>query len=117
MLSDRALEYVSHPRNRGELAGADFDGIAGEPGEGPYVHIWLKVYGSVVAQASFETNGCPSSVAAASALCELARGREMDKLKLLTAEDLVGFLGGLPEGKESYAEMAIRALNVAMESR
>ena len=110
VLSDRAIDHVARPRNRGEMEDADRIGTAGSPGDGPYVRIWLKLDGSKVLKASYETNGCPSSIACASALCELATGRDMDKLTLLEPNDLIAYLGGLPEGKESYATLATSAL-------
>ena len=110
MLSNQPLADRAQPSKRGGLAGADFAGIAGEPGEGPYVHIWLKVDENVVTQANFETNGCPSSIACASAFCHLAKGRDLDCLRLLTAPELLTFLGGLPEGKECYADLTISSL-------
>jgi len=89
---------------------ADRIGTGGSPGGGPYVRLWLKTEGVRIAKATYETNGCPSSIASASALCELATGREIEKLRLLEAADLIAYLGGLPEGKEYYAVLAIQAL-------
>ncbi len=110
ILSERALDHVSRPRNRGEMADANQMGVAGSPGDGPYVQIWLKVEEGKILKASYETNGCPSSIACASALCELAIGREMEKMRLLEPNDLIAFLGGLPEGKEMYASLTVKAI-------
>ena len=117
ILSERAQDHVARPRNRGELTDADCYGVAGSPGEGPYVQIWLKTDGSRIAKAHYETNGCPSSVASASMLCELATGREMEILKLLDANDLITILGGLPECKQAYAGLAVKAMNNALEEK
>ena len=50
-------------------------------------------------------------------LCELAIGRESEKMKLLEPEELILILGGLPEGKESYARLAIDAIRSAVEEK
>lgn len=97
------------------MAEASLIGVSGAQGEGPYVRFWLKVEGGKILKASYETNGCPSSIACASMLCELAMGRELDKMKLLEPEELILILGGLPEGKESYARLAIDAIRSAQE--
>jgi NifU-like protein involved in Fe-S cluster formation len=115
VFSDRVHDHVAKPRNVGEMADADVVGLAGVPGDGPHVKIWFKLDGTRIIQASYNTNGCPSSVACASALCELATGREIEKMLLLEATDLITFPGGLPEGKGYYADLAIQALRHALE--
>ena len=115
VFSERVLDHLTRPRNCGEMPDADKIGLAGYPGDGPHVKLWFKLDGTKIVKASYNTNGCPSSIACASAVCELAIGRVMEKMKLLDAHDLVTFLGGLPEGKEYYAELSIRALQNALE--
>jgi len=44
------------------------------------------------------------------ALSALAEGRTIAQISLLEPEELVRFLGGLPEGKEYYADLAISAI-------
>jgi NifU-like protein involved in Fe-S cluster formation len=89
-------------------------GVSGVPGDGPYVEVWARLEDGVVREAAFRTPGCPSSTAAASVLCGLAEGREADRLAGLTAEDLLRVLGGLPEGKEGYANMSVEAMRMAI---
>lgn len=116
MLSDRVQDHVARPRNVGELSDANRLGIAGVPGDGPFVKIWLKVEGDTILKATYETNGCPSSVGCSSALCELSVGRKLENMKLLEPRELELYLGGLPEGKGYYAVLAIQALRAAMEA-
>jgi len=110
ILSDRAHDHVARPRNAGAMADADRIGTGGSPGGGPYIQLWLKLDGGRILKATYETNGCPSSIASASALCELITGREIAKVRLLEARDLITYLGGLPEGKEFYADLAVNAV-------
>ncbi len=112
--SDRVQDHVVNQRNRGELPGANRVGLAGTPGDGPYVKIWLRTDDDKILKASYDTNGCPSSIGCSSALCELAIGRDMNNMKLLEPRELELFLGGLPEGKGYYAALAINALRSAM---
>ena len=115
VFSDRVQDHVVNPRNRGEMPDADRVGLAGVPGDGPFVKIWLKTEENRILKASYDTNGCPSSIGCSSGLCELAKGREMEKMTLLEPRELELFLGGLPEGKGYYAVLAIQALRDAME--
>src|SRR5579862_7246094 len=68
----------------------------------------------VIVRAAFRTFGCPSATAAGSMLCTLLTGMEVEKAKLITAADLLLVLGGLPEGKEFCAELAINSLREAL---
>jgi len=114
MLGALAAEHLARPRNRGPLSDASHCGLGGnEPGDGPFVRIWLRVEDGVIRQATFETHGCPSSVAASSVLCSLITGRDLIKAQTLSAPELIAVMGGIPEGKEIYAAMAIEALRKA----
>ncbi len=95
---------------------ATHHGIGGVPGDGPYVQIWLIIEGDLIMKASYECNGCPSSVAASSMAAQLLIGRTMDKAVLLESHDLIVVLGGLPEGKGYYADLAVQALQNALNA-
>ena len=115
-LSALAVEHLARPRNRGPLPNATHRGLGGnEPGDGPFVQIWLIVENGVIRQAAFQSHGCPSSIAAASVLCMLVTNRELEKAVTLTPAELIVVMGGIPEGKEIYAAMAIEALYAACE--
>ena len=115
-MSELALRLVSSPLNRGPLEGATHYGQSDQPGEGPYVQIWLILEGGVIRQAAFKSPGCPSSTASAGVLCALIAGRPVEKALALTAEDLLAVVGELPEGKGHYIDRAIRAMRNAVES-
>lgn len=110
------MEHVLNPARAGDLVGATHDGVAGEPGEGPYVRIRLRARGECVEQASYETFGCPAAIACGSLVARLAEGRTFRELLRLEPEDLVMMLGGLPDGKEHCPRLAVTALRRAMDA-
>ena len=114
MLSPLAAEFVHHPRNVGPLLGATHIGTSGIPGEGPFVKIWLKIESEQVIAAAYQTHGCPSSVAAASLVTQLVIGKDLNWIQELSPRDVLVILGGLPEGKEKFAFMAVDALQSAL---
>ncbi len=116
MLSPHAAAHVHSPRNAGPLQGATHIGIGGTPGEGPYVRLWLLISDGIIQKATYECNGCPSSIAASSVAAQLLTGRQIGKAKLLESKDLLLILGGLPEGKDYYADLAVEALQDALAS-
>lgn len=108
------MEHVQNPRFRGPLMSGLY-GVEGVPGDGLYVEIWVKTDSGTVVDAAFRTPGCPSSTAAASVLCQMIITRDVARVLSFTAEDLLGVLGGLPEGKEMYANMSIGAMLKALQ--
>jgi len=117
MLSEFAIRFVSGPLNRGPLVGATHYGHSDQPGEGPYVQIWLIVEEGVIRAAAFKSPCCPSSSASAGVLCALVTGRNVEKALLLEPADLLAVVGGLPEGKGHYVDRSIRALSAALGER
>lgn len=113
MLSSLASTHVQAPRNIGPLDGARY-GVSGEPGEGPWIEVWLRVEGARIADAAYRCHGCPSAIASGSVLCDLVRGRTLEAAARLEISDLLIVLGDLPPGKGYLAAMAVEALYKAM---
>ncbi|MBX3117423.1 MAG: iron-sulfur cluster assembly scaffold protein [Fimbriimonadaceae bacterium] len=115
ILSPIAAEHVHSPRNAGELEDATHVGTGGTPGEGPYVRLWLILEEGTVRKATYACNGCPSSIAAASMSALLLAGRTVAQALSIDARDVMTVLGGLPEGKEYYADLAVQAIQDALK--
>jgi nitrogen fixation NifU-like protein len=113
--SETVQRILADPAHTGELAEASHKGVAGAPGEGPYLILWLEIVGDTILRASFQTYGCPAAVASGSLLTTLVTGMPVEKTRLLTSENLLLLLGGLPEGKEFCAALAIDALSDALK--
>lgn len=118
MLSATAAEHIAEPRNVGPLDGATHEGVAWAPwmmpGDGPYIKLWLEVHADKIVRAAYVSNGCPSSIACGSMVAQVVIRRTVEEALRLEATDLKLLLGGLPEGKEYCAEMAVAALRDAL---
>jgi NifU-like protein involved in Fe-S cluster formation len=112
--NDTVMDHVLNPRNSGPLPDATCVGCVGIPGEGRYIKVYLVVVDERIEEASYECNGCPASIASASLVCQLARGRTTDFAGLIEPKDVLVLLHGLPEGKEEMAQMAVEALRNAL---
>ncbi|HLK13248.1 MAG TPA: iron-sulfur cluster assembly scaffold protein [Fimbriimonadaceae bacterium] len=117
MFSAIATDHIQRPRNQGPLGGEALVGKFGNRGDGPYMTLWLVIEGNKIANAAYQTYGCPAAVACASMTCEIVRGRTVAQAESLEAEDLIVVLGGLPEGKEECARMAVAALKNALDGQ
>jgi NifU-like protein len=114
MYTATVLQQFQHPHNLGLFENPDVLGRAGMPGEGPYLAIALCLADRRIVAASFETYGCPSAIACGSWLTKWVEGKTIKQAGVITAEDLMRILGGLPLGKEHAAHLAVNALRDAL---
>ena len=113
MFSALATEHIAVPRNVGPLAEATHQGVAGVPGDGPFMILWFQVENGKILKAAYATYGCPAAVASGSITASVLTGRTVELALRLTAEDIIRILQGLPEGKEECAQLAATALQNA----
>lgn len=114
MYSPKVLEHLDNPRNVGEMTDATAHGVATNPVCGDLLHLYLKVEERRITAASFQVQGCPPCIAAASVLTELLQSQTVEDARRLKAPDISAALGGLPRNKEHCAVLAIDALRAAL---
>lgn len=110
-------DHVHRPRNAGALPEATHHGVAGTPGEGPYMLLWFEVAEETIVRASYATYGCPSAIASGSVTAEILQGRTIAQALLLDANDIQALLGGLPEGKGHCAQLVVDSVKDAFCAR
>ena len=101
------MDHFNSPRNSGRMETPDRVGIAGTPGRGPYVALYLRLAGDVISEARFQTHGCGVSIACGSMLTEMIIGRAASECLELTAERLSEALDGVPGTKLHCPELAV----------
>lgn len=113
MYSERLLNLFQNPRNVGDLAPPAITVEVSNPACGDVLRLSARFEGDVLAEARYRTRGCTASIAAGSALTELARGKTLQELARLKSTDIEEAVGGLtPESKHAAALCldAVRAL-------
>lgn len=108
-----AAEFIASRRHAGECRGANYKGVAGDPGGGPYMILWFRVERNVIREATYETYGCPAAVACAGLTAEILKGRTIAQALSLTEQDVMLIVGGLPPGKEPCAALSVQAVAMA----
>ncbi len=89
------LDHGKNPRNKNKFEGFNHDAKGHNPLCGDKVHIYLKVNNDKkVENISFEGEGCAISIASASIMTEILKGREFNIAKNI----LNNFLNMLKEG-------------------
>ena len=86
------LDHGKNPRNKGKCEGYTNDAKAHNPLCGDKVHIYLKLNNEkLVEDLSFEGEGCAISLASASILTELTKGKDLAFIKKIS-EDFLGMI-------------------------
>jgi nitrogen fixation NifU-like protein len=111
------MGHVLNPRNSGPIEDATGVGCVGIPGEGRYIKIYVVVMDDTIQRASYECNGCPASIASASVVCQVATRKSVGFADVIEPKDVLVLLGGLPDGKQEMADMAVTALREALEKK
>lgn len=115
--NETVMDHVNNIRNAGPLDDATHEGTKGVPGGGRYIKINLLIEDDTIKKATYQCNGCPSSIASASVLCQVATGKHTDFAEVIEGEDVITLLDGLPEGKGEVAQMAVEALRLAVQGK
>ena len=112
--SSTLADHFNSPRNPGALESPDAVGKASLNGRAPYLTIYLKIAGGVVAKATFQAFGCGYTIASCSALTEMITGKTIEQCLLITSEQLIEALDGMPEYKQFCAQLAVDAARDAI---
>ena len=82
LYQDIILEHGKSPRNLGKCKGYNHDAKGYNPLCGDKVHVYLKIdTGKKVENLTFEGDGCAISLASASIMTELVKGKSFDEAK------------------------------------
>ena len=100
LYQDIILDHSKHPRNFGKLAEANRQARGNNPLCGDRITLALKLDGDRIADAKFEARGCAISVASASMMTEMVRGKTVDEARALF-EQFHGLVTGKPMNDES----------------
>ena len=115
LYSEKVLDHFQHPRNVGDLPGADAQARVENPVCGDIMDLAIKVADSRIDQVRYRIRGCVASVAAGSCLTEMIQGRSLADARKLQREELLQALDGLPPASLHASHLAMDALAAVLK--
>lgn len=111
---DKAIKYILNKTNVGEISqpsvSAKNQGTCGD-----IMILHLLIQKEIIKDAKYDYIGCAGLQAAASALTEMIKGLHLKEAAKIQAQDVLNFLGGLPQQKHECALLASNTLKKALE--
>ena len=110
------MRHFLHPKFSKKIKNYNAVGQFGNPRCGDIMKIYLNVEGGVVKNIFFETMGCAAAIACSDVMCELAKGKKLNKALKITHKDIIKQLGGLPLIKHHCSVLGMQALRKAISN-
>ena len=112
-LSEKVVDYGTHPRNYGNLDKPDgYAKINGPCGD--TMEMYLKVRNDKIDDISYTTDGCMTSHAAGTAATVMAKGKPVRDCLKINQSSILEHLGGMPEDSQHCALLAANTFHKAL---
>lgn len=113
--NDLVVDHCNNPRNVGVLENPDGMGTVGDPACGDQMKVYIQVRHERIVDIRFQSSGCAGTIAASSMMTELAMGKTLSEARMLTDDDVIVALGGVPEKKKMCSLMGTSGLQEAIQ--
>jgi len=92
LYKEQILDHYRNPRNFGRLENANIKNREVNTLCGDEIEMQLKLNSNKVEEVKFIGNGCAISLASASMLTEIVKGKSLEELKNIEKEDILNLL-------------------------
>jgi nitrogen fixation protein NifU and related proteins len=116
MYSALLLDHFQKPRNAGDIPDADATAEIENPVCGDVLRLSLKVADGRIVEIRFKAKGCVPTMACASALTELARGKTLAEAQSLHRDLVIAAVHGVPQASTHAVQLALDTLAAALNS-
>lgn len=116
MYSPQLLRYFQDGRNAGEVEEPNASAQVENPVCGDVLLLTAKIWDGTLIEVRYKVKGCVPAMACGSALADLLQGCSLDNAGLLTREQLLAAVGGVPEASEHAGHLAMAGLAALLKS-
>jgi NifU-like protein involved in Fe-S cluster formation len=109
------IDHFRNPRNVGIIENADAVGHRGNPSFSIDADLYLRIKDGVVTEAKSKSFGCGATIASGSVVTEMVKGKKLEEIAGITAEDIDHALGGLPASKSHCARLGHDLIQAALK--
>ncbi|KUO64311.1 MAG: hypothetical protein APF84_09750 [Gracilibacter sp. BRH_c7a] len=113
--STKLVDHFLNPRNVGIIEGTSYQAIVGDPKCGDYIELYIKIDDEKLTDIKYLVYGCMGAIATSSALTEIAKNKTITEALKITDNDVISFLGGIPEHKKHCSLLGVLALQLALK--
>ena len=115
MYSARLLDHFEHPRNAGVLSAPDASVQMENPACGDVLKLSAELCDGKISEIRFQAKGCVPSIACASAITELVKGKSIAEATSTTRDEILRAVGGVPPASTHAAQLAVDALTALVD--
>lgn len=111
---DTVLHHFLDPVNVGVIVDPDGTGVVGDMACGDTMVMTIRVQDDHLADIKYQVFGCAAAIATCSAVSEMAMGKVLGEVLAITEDDIIRYLGELPDPKRHCSAGAAAALHNAI---
>lgn len=110
MFNEIISNHFMNPQNVGEMTNPDFVVEIGNPICGDTIHMFLLVENQTITDVSYLSYGCSTSIATASILSEVVKGRTFNEIASYQKSDVEDWLGELEPSQNHCVDIGYSIL-------
>ncbi len=115
VLSTKAIDHLSNPRNVGVIENPDGFGHLGDPSNGLDLELYIRVKDNTITDARFKAFGCATTIATVSMVSEMLEGRSLEQALDISDKEIAEALDGLPPSRMHCAGIGRKLIKSALE--
>lgn len=111
--SEKVIELYRNKVNVGVIKNPDVN-LAYTGPCGDTLKLYLKISKGIIEDAKFQCMGCIGATSSGSAITKIVKGKTLEDARMITEQDILQELGGLPESKLDCTKLAVATLQNAI---